>query len=137
MKAQIAFIANRKQAKHEALEALTREYLQRASRMAPVESLAFASESALLEDAGRAAGRTKAHLLLFDSRGEALTSEDFAALLGRWRDAGMARVMCCVGPADGWSKEALDRADRVVALGRMTLPHELRAWWWPNRCTGP
>ena len=125
MKAQIAFVANRKQAKHEALDALTKEYVQRASRMAPVESVAFASESALLEEAGRSTSRAKAHLVLFDSRGDMLTSEDFAALLGRWRDAGMARVMCCVGPADGWSKEALGRADRVVALGRMTLPHEL------------
>jgi 23S rRNA (pseudouridine1915-N3)-methyltransferase len=32
-----------------------------------------------------------------------------------------------VGPADGWSRAALGRADRTVAFGRITLPHELAA----------
>ena len=65
-------------------------------------------------------------MLVFDSRGEMLTSEGFRGCAGEaagWRDA--AGDVAAWGPADGWSKEALGRASRVVSLGRMTLPHEL------------
>jgi len=30
-----------------------------------------------------------------------------------------------VGPADGWSAEARNRAQLLLSLGAMTLPHEL------------
>jgi 23S rRNA (pseudouridine1915-N3)-methyltransferase len=30
-----------------------------------------------------------------------------------------------IGPADGWSAEARQRADLLLSLGRMTLPHQL------------
>ncbi len=125
MKISIAFISVRGSAKSAPAEALADGYVARARRLAEVDAAGFDNEKALLTAAERATGRNAAQLLLFDSRGEMLTSEGFAELLGRLRDGGTQRVMCCTGPADGWSKEALGKASRVLALGRMTLPHEL------------
>ena len=125
MKLSLGFVSTRGTAKSAAAETLADGYVARARRLAEVDSAGFESEKALLASAERAPGRSTAHLLVFDSRGEMLTSEGFADVLGRLRDGGTQRVMCCVGPADGWSKEALGRASRVVSLGRMTLPHEL------------
>ncbi len=108
---------------------LTDSYILRACRLNPTEAAVFSSEAALLaaveRDATRRPGRAAALLILFDSRGETLTSEQFAELLGRSRDAGAQRMLLAIGPADGWSKAALARATRIISFGRMTLPHEL------------
>ena len=125
MTTMLAYVSARGQAKNGAAEAMTREYVERSARLATVTGAGFGSEEALLAEAGRAAGRVPTQLVLFDGRGENLSSEEFAMVLGKLRDGGAQRVMCCVGPANGWSMEALGKANRVVALGRMTLPHEL------------
>jgi len=66
-------------------------------------------------------------LLLTDSRGKQLSSEDLAENVGRLRDTGAQTLIFAIGPADGWSAVALKRADLTVAFGRITLPHELAA----------
>lgn len=101
------------------------DYVSRASRLQPSESIAFRSEAALLDTLERQAGRAPAHLCLFDSAGEALSSLEFAHFLGKLRDGGTQRAIFAIGPASGWSPAALARADRILSLGRMTLPHEL------------
>ena len=125
MKITIAFVSARGSSKSAVAETLTANYIERSSRLAAVQTVGYASEAALLAEAEKATGRVAAQLVLFDSRGEMLSSEEFAAMLGRLRDGGAQRLMCCVGPPDGWSAAALARANRVVSLGRMTLPHEL------------
>ncbi len=116
-------------AKNQHADAMTREYSERAGRFEPTEIAIFESETALLaaaeRDTARQPTRQAALLILFDSHGEALTSEQFAEWLRRSRDAGAQRILFGIGPADGWSQAALARATRVVSLGRMTLPHEL------------
>jgi 23S rRNA (pseudouridine1915-N3)-methyltransferase len=66
-------------------------------------------------------------LLLADSRGEPLTSEQLADTLGRAQDEGTQSLVLAIGPADGWSSAALTRSARRIAFGRITLPHELAA----------
>ena len=39
--------------------------------------------------------------VVLDERGEQLSSEDFAALLGRWRDEGIREARFLIGAADG------------------------------------
>jgi 23S rRNA (pseudouridine1915-N3)-methyltransferase len=112
-------------AKSAAAEALTQEYIARAARMTPASTLVVDSEAALLASAERAPGRASAQLLCFDSRGDMLTSEEFARALGKLRDEGAQRVLFAIGPADGWSAATLQRASRTLSLGRITLPHEL------------
>ena len=63
--------------------------------------------------------------ILLDSRGQQYTSEEFAAHLGRIRDEGTQRLVLAIGPADGWSAAARQRANLLLSFGRMTLPHQL------------
>ena len=115
----------RKRSKNDALETAARAYFERCNYLNPIESSIFPTEAALLTSAERQPGRPAATLLLFDSRGDTLTSEQFAQLLGSLRDNATPRVLLAIGPADGWSQTALTRAHRTLSLGRMTLPHEL------------
>ena len=63
--------------------------------------------------------------VLLDERGRQLSSEEFAALLGRWRDEGVREVRFLIGAADGHGEAMRAKADLLVALGAMTWPHML------------
>ena len=114
-----------RKAKSAAAESLTQDYTARATRLCPTSMAIFDSEAALLAAAERQPGRAAAQLILFDSRGDLLSSTEFAAYLARLRDDGAQRIMLAIGPPDGWSAVAFARAQRTLSLGRMTLPHEL------------
>lgn len=115
----------RSRAKSSAADALAAEYLARAARYTACASQSFASEAALLTWLDRQTARTAPALILCDSRGEQLSSEDFAARLGRLRDSDTQLTVLAIGPADGWSATARSRANLLFAFGRITLPHEL------------
>jgi 23S rRNA (pseudouridine1915-N3)-methyltransferase len=66
-----------------------------------------------------------ARLVALDEKGQAITSAAFAQLLGSWRDGGAACTAFLMGGPDGHGRDALDRADKVLSLGPMTLPHGL------------
>lgn len=63
--------------------------------------------------------------VLLDERGRQLSSEEFAALLGRWRDDGVREARFLIGAADGHGEAARGRADLLIAFGAMTWPHML------------
>lgn len=63
--------------------------------------------------------------VLLDERGKQLSSEEFAALLGRWRDEGVRETRFLIGAADGHGAKARDEADLLIAFGAMTWPHML------------
>ena len=126
MKLALASIsAARARAKSSPMAALGAEYVIRASRYSPTEAKTFDSEAALLTWIDRQSARTAPTLILCDSRGEQLASEDLATRLGRLRDSGTQLAVLAIGPADGWSQTARDRSAFVLAFGRITLPHEL------------
>ena len=102
-------------------------YLDRAARYAPCAHRVFSTEAKLLDFVTTTSTRTRPALLLADSRGQQLTSEDLAATLSSFQDAGTQQLILAIGPADGWSPAAFVRADRTLAFGRITLPHELAA----------
>ncbi len=64
-------------------------------------------------------------VVALDGRGEDLTSADFARRLGAWRDGGVADLAFLIGGAEGHGEAVLQRADLVLAFGRMTWPHLL------------
>ena len=66
-----------------------------------------------------------ARTVLLDERGKQLSSEDFAALLGRWRDEGVRETRFVLGAADGHSAEERAEADLLLAFGEATWPHLL------------
>lgn len=63
--------------------------------------------------------------VLLDERGRALGSEEFAAILGRWRDEGVREARFVLGAADGHSDAEREAADLLLAMGTMTWPHLL------------
>ncbi len=63
--------------------------------------------------------------VLLDERGQQLSSEAFAQLLGRWRDEGIREARFFLGAADGHGEAARDGADLMIAFGAMTWPHML------------
>lgn len=126
MKILLAHISPRKTASGPAADLLTL-YLERSNRYSPTSTRIFPTEALLLAFVAESATRTRPALLLADSRGKQLTSEECAATLGKFQDSGTQLLILAIGPANGWSKGALARADQTVAFGRITLPHELAA----------
>jgi 23S rRNA (pseudouridine1915-N3)-methyltransferase len=69
--------------------------------------------------------QTPSRDVLLDERAKPLSSEQFAALLGRWRDEGIRETRFLIGAADGHGEEARGKADLLLGFGAMTWPHLL------------
>ncbi len=121
MKIKIAWIGKTREP---AVQALTDEYLKRIARYVPVEGLLLRDEAALLQLGSKQGGK-KSTLILLDSRGQQLSSEDFAKFLGDYQDTNPLPLMLAVGPADGFTEAARSAAQRTLSFGKMTLAHEL------------
>jgi len=106
-------------------DALAQDYLERCSTFAHCQAEAFRSQEALLDWLTRRQARTTPVVVLLDSRGRSLTSEAFAAWLGARRDDGAQHIVFAIGPADGWSDPARQRANLLLSLGPMTMAHAL------------
>ncbi len=63
--------------------------------------------------------------VLLDERGEVLSSTEFAARLGRWRDDGVREARFLIGAADGFGEAERKDADLLLSFGRATWPHML------------
>ncbi|MCP5395651.1 MAG: 23S rRNA (pseudouridine(1915)-N(3))-methyltransferase RlmH [Sphingomonadaceae bacterium] len=80
----------------------------------------------LPETGGRVAEpQTPVRTVLLDEKGKNLSSEDFAEILGRWRDDGVRETRFVIGAADGHSDEERAAADLLLAYGKATWPHLL------------
>ncbi len=64
-------------------------------------------------------------LVVLDERGKTPSSEQFAEMLGSWRDAGRRDLAIAVGGADGHDEALRSKADAVLSFGRMTWPHQV------------
>jgi len=107
------------------IQSLTAEYLKRLSRYAACDALELPSEAALLKMVEKTAGRTPPLLVLLDSRGRQLTSEEIANFLEYHQSHDTQDMMFAVGPADGWSDSTRAAAKTILSFGKITLPHEL------------
>jgi 23S rRNA (pseudouridine1915-N3)-methyltransferase len=78
-----------------------------------------------LPDTGGALPETQGatRTVLLDERGKQLNSEQFAQLLGQWRDQGVRETRFLIGAADGHGEALRDQADLLIAFGAMTWPH--------------
>ena len=122
MKIRIAWIGKTRQPE---IEVLTREYLKRLGHYADVEGSALKDESALLKLSARQARPLRYALVLLDSRGKQLSSEEFARWLNDYQERSSSPLLFALGPADGFSEETRQAASSVLSLGKMTLAHEL------------
>ena len=121
MKIKVAWIGKTKEP---AIQALTDEYLKRTSRYAEVAGLPLKDEAAILSLASGERSKERHKLILLDSRGKQLSSEELAEFLEREQVHAIPLVFA-IGGSDGFSEEARRRAGFTLSLGKMTLPHEL------------
>ncbi len=121
MRIKVAWIGKTKEA---AIQALTDDYLQRLSRYADVSGVSVKDEAAILSLARGERQKERHRLVLLDSRGKQLSSEELAQFLDR-EQLQTQPLLFAVGGADGFSEPARREARFVLSLGRMTLPHEL------------
>src|SRR5438105_739907 len=98
VKIKIAWIGKTKEP---AIQALTDEYLKRLSHYAEAEGLALKDEAALLKLTKSAQKQT---LILLDSRGKQLSSEELAEFVGTLQDRSLP-VVFAIGPANGLSDD--------------------------------
>ena len=123
MKLSFASVAARTRSEH--FDSLVAEYVTRIGAYAPVETMVFKSSGAFFEAMERQRSRMGSVLVLLDGRGRQFSSEDLARWIDRMRDEGQQRIVLAIGPADGWSNADRERANLLLSLGPMTLPHEL------------
>ena len=80
----------------------------------------------LPETGGRVADSlTPAKTVGLDERGDMLTSVALAALLEKWRDAGIREARFVIGAADGLTEAERSSADLLLSFGATTWPHLL------------
>jgi 23S rRNA (pseudouridine1915-N3)-methyltransferase len=118
VKLRIAWIGKTKEP---AIQSLTDEYLKRLSRYVDAQGLALKDESALLKLSGSA----RQTLVLLDSRGKQLSSEEFAEFLRNHQDRNPLPLLFAVGPANGFAEGTRREAKLLLSLGKMTVAHEL------------
>jgi 23S rRNA (pseudouridine1915-N3)-methyltransferase len=100
-------------------------WLERIGNFADAESAVYRSEDAFFDSLTRAKKGGAQVLVLLDSRGKQMGSEEFAAWLGARRDAGVAQIVFAIGPASGWDDAARKQAALLLSLSKMTLAHAL------------
>jgi len=111
--------------KNSAIQSLTEEYLKRLRQFAEAEGVPLKDEAALLKLCGHDGKGTRRKLVILDSRGKQLSSEELSGFLREHQDRNPAPLVFAIGPADGFTEELRRRADLVVSIGKMTLAHEL------------
>ena len=116
---------------------LVDRYADRFAKIAPSLGLEFRGISQANESRAREAETRKreeakfltegepSKLLVLDERGKPITSQQFAALIARYRDDGTKTLTLAIGGADGMHESVRERADRIISFGAMTLPHQL------------
>ena len=103
------------------LQRLCDQYVRRSQPLVPIAVTEVRDAGGLWEKIAREPGPK----VVLDERGELPTTDDLAGWIAAWRDGGMRRIHFLIGDAHGFADEERRRADRTLALGRMTLPHRL------------
>jgi len=111
--------------KEPAIQSLTDEYLKRLSHYVDAQGMSIKDESVLLKLCGREARPVRHNLVLLDSRGKQLSSEEFAGFLRNHQDRSPLPLLFAVGPANGFNAETRQEANLLLSLGKMTVAHEL------------
>jgi 23S rRNA (pseudouridine1915-N3)-methyltransferase len=65
-----------------------------------------------------------ATVLALDERGKAISTQGLAVMLSEWMRDGSHPVFA-IGGADGLGDEMKTRADKLLSLSVLTLPHQL------------
>lgn len=109
-------------------------YQKRIERYMPFEyKYIHASKSVVKEQVLAAEGKwimqqvdsTPTFLVLLDEKGKQITSVQLAAQLEKWRQGSHRQLAFVIGSAYGFDRAVYDRADTMLGLSLLTLPHQL------------
>ena len=64
-------------------------------------------------------------LVLLDEQGENLTSPELAKIVLDWRNDNITYINFAIGGAFGNGDQIKRRADKIIALGKLTWPHQM------------
>jgi 23S rRNA (pseudouridine1915-N3)-methyltransferase len=107
-------------------KALLDDYRQRIARFSPIEIVEWKTTDGGLWSVEEARGKgDPAPVVLLDAGGKTFSSEAFARWLARKERSGARKLVLLVGGAEGFAEETKKKADELLSLGAMTLPHEL------------
>lgn len=115
------------------------EYLKRLNRYCKIEIVdgleektsPRSGEAQILQTLNREGERILAlldsdeTLVILDSNGQMMTSEELARHIDKWNTGGGSRVSMVVGGSWGLSDAVKKRAHLAVSLGKITLPHQM------------
>ena len=115
------------------LRALSEEYLKRLNRFVRCEvtelreSARSESKTGIEKDSQRISDalRSGTVIVLLDREGSEWTSEQLAAQIERWQNAGAKEINFIVGGPAGVSKELTAAADKRWSLSQLTFTHEM------------
>ena len=121
---------------------LCARYLDRLAKAAPPLGLTWHGTTERMESRNAGADGRKAEegsllgdhldrlpgpvgLVLLDERGTAMASQRLADMIADYRDTGMRSLCFAIGGPDGHGDAIRARADRMLAFGPATWPHQL------------
>lgn len=106
---------------------LSRHYRTEITRMKPSKDDRSQSDMKRRSESELFSNKFKStdFVVLFDERGENLTSIQFSKKMEQWMARGKSRLVFCVGGAFGFSDELRKRADIVVSLSPFVLNHHV------------
>jgi 23S rRNA (pseudouridine1915-N3)-methyltransferase len=100
-------------------------YRERLEHRAQVEVIWLKSSRQDEESALLLARSEKHFRIVLDERGELFTSTAWAQRIATWEVGGMRDIAILIGGADGHAEAVRAAAGLTLALGKMTLQHEL------------
>lgn len=106
--------------KEPGLRAALDDYFARIRRYAPFDEREVKSDRDLA-----AAVPKDAHVVALEVRGKAHSSEDFARRLEQWTRTNKGVVAFLIGGAEGIPAAISSKADELLSLSTMTLPHRV------------
>ena len=108
---------------------ITRKYLKRirSIELKQYEVKTKNKEKRIEEEADKLINSTPkdGKLILLDEEGENISSSDLAKLILNWNNSNITSVNFAIGGAFGNGIKIKRTADKIIALGRLTWPHQM------------
>ena len=108
---------------------ITRKYLKRIRNieLKQYEVKTKNKEKKIEEEADKLINSTPKNgkLILLDEEGENISSSDLAKLILNWNNSNITSVNFAIGGAFGNGIKIKKTADKIIALGKLTWPHQM------------
>ncbi|WP_295813665.1 23S rRNA (pseudouridine(1915)-N(3))-methyltransferase RlmH [uncultured Nitratireductor sp.] len=118
---------------------LADRYLDRLAKSGPAIGLEFSGVGEIAESRAKSADERRREesrkitqmqpegsaLFLLDERGKNLTSRELSLAIADLRDEGRRHLTVVIGGPDGHDPELRKSADRAIAFGAQTWPHQI------------